>query len=247
MSARVGGGDPIGLAGPLDLGALAGDDRPYLVLNMVQSTDGRATLHGRAGPLGDPVDQHMLEWLRAQADAVLVGAGTVRVEGYGSLVDDPGLRRERRERGMPEQPRACVVSGRLRLDPSLPLLDNPDLDVIVLTASDATLGAARASVRYVRGEPREGRRVELRPLLGRLMADFGVRGIVCEGGPHLNVDLFREGLVDELFLTVSPKVVGGAPVLPVVAAESIGAEVELSLEGVVAAGDFAFLRYRVER
>lgn len=223
-------------------------DRPYLAINMVQSVDGRATLDGRAGPLGDEVDQALLETLRAHSDAVLVGAGTVRAEGYGELLTDPGLRQARAERGLPGRPIACVVSGSLALDSSLPLLANPELEVFVVTGAEGRVEGAAAYVRHLRAADDDaGARVSLRPALRHLRSEAGVRLVVCEGGPTLNASLFREGIVDEVFLTQSPTVVGGPAPLPIVAAEAIGSPVGLELLTVVTHADFAFFRYKVAR
>lgn len=223
-------------------------DRPYVAINMVQSVDGRATLDGRAGPLGDEVDQALLETLRARSDAVLVGAGTVRTEGYGELLTDPGLRQGRIQRGLPARPIACVVSGKLALDPGLPLLANPELEVCVVTGAEGRVEGAAASVRHLRASADGvGDRISLGPALTRLRAEAGVRLVVCEGGPTLNASLFREGLVDEVFLTQSPRIVGGPAPLAIVAAEAIGSPVGLELVTVVTHADFAFFRYKVAR
>ena len=87
--------------------------RPYVLLNMVSTADGRATLGGRSGPLGGRADRELFHGLRTAVDAVMVGAGTVRAERYGRLDPRRVARRRRRERGLSEEPLACIVSGRL--------------------------------------------------------------------------------------------------------------------------------------
>src|SRR5690348_17525467 len=91
----------------------AGSSR--LLVNMVSTVDGRATLGGRSAPLSGTADRALFHGLRSAADAVLVGAGTVRMERYGRIVKDESIRRLRRERGLREEPLACIVSGRLAL------------------------------------------------------------------------------------------------------------------------------------
>src|ERR1700683_40491 len=71
--------------------------RPYLLLNMIATTDGRATLGGRSGPLGGRADKALLYGLRTAVDAVMAGAGTVRAERYGQLIRDDRGRRIRRD------------------------------------------------------------------------------------------------------------------------------------------------------
>lgn len=210
-----------GLLDRLDLIDRAGADsgtRPYTLLNMVSSADGRATLDGRSGGIGDDGDKLLFHGLRTRVDAVMAGAGTLRVERYGRLVRDADGLAARRALGLAEQPLACVVSGRLALDESIPLLADPDSRVVILTASRASLPAAcRAQIEYVRcalaagaaGGQIGGGQIDLAAGLAALRSRFGVRTLLCEGGPHLNANLLAAGLVDELFLSLAPSLAGG--------------------------------------
>jgi riboflavin biosynthesis pyrimidine reductase len=87
------------------------DGRPYVLLNMIASLDGRASLHGATKDLGHPADRALFHSLRTIADAVLVGAGTVRAEGYRELIRDEELYAAREARGLEREPRLAVVSG----------------------------------------------------------------------------------------------------------------------------------------
>jgi riboflavin-specific deaminase-like protein len=191
------------------LGDLAPPERPYLVLNMVSTLDGRIAIDGRSGAIGDDADRELFVGLRTQADAVMVGAGTIRAERYGRLVRKPERRERRVAEGLDPDPLAVIVSARLRVPPDLPLLQDPHSTVVILTASEEELPEVPARVHYLRGPP--GIDLELRPLIERLRSDFGVRSILCEGGPSLNASLIRESLVDELFLSLAPKLAGGPP------------------------------------
>jgi len=197
----------------LDLDAQTGSggsQRPYTLLNMVSTADGRATLSGVSGQIGDDADKQLFHGLRTVVDAVMVGAGTLRAERYGRLVRNEQGRSERRRRGLADEPLACVVSGRLALDEGVPLLADPDSRVAVLTASQASLPAGcRARIEYVRCA-RDGR-LNLPGALAELASRFGVRTLLCEGGPHLNANLLAAGLVDELFLSLAPTLAGGDP------------------------------------
>src|SRR5919205_4157005 len=175
----------------MGLGDLAPPDRPYLVLNMVSTLDGRITIDGRSGPIGDEADKELFFALRCQADAVMVGGGTIRTERYGRLVRKPERREKRVAEGLDPDPLAIVVSSRLRLPPDLPLLQDEHSTVAVLTASPDELPETPAKVHYLRGPARM--ELELRPLLERLRSEFGVRSILCEGGASLNESLIREG------------------------------------------------------
>jgi riboflavin-specific deaminase-like protein len=221
--------------------------RPHVLLNMVATVDGRATVSGRSGPISGPADRALFHGLRTAVDGVLVGAGTVRAERYGRMISDPSRRRLRAERGLSEEPLACIVSGRLALDQDIPLLGEPSARVAILTSSAASLPRSRAHVDYVRAE-REGR-LDLPAALLELGERFGVRSLLCEGGPHLSCQLLAAGLLDELFLSVSPTLAGGEPAggeaLRILAGAELEPPVELELRGVLQSGSYLFLRYGV--
>ncbi|HXC23324.1 MAG TPA: dihydrofolate reductase family protein [Solirubrobacteraceae bacterium] len=221
--------------------------RPYLLLNMIATADGRATLGGRSGPLGARADKELLYGLRTAVDAVMAGAGTVRAERYGQLIRDDRARRLRRDRGLAEEPLACIVSGRLALDSGIPLLGEAGVRVAILTPSEASLPQdCRAEISYVRCA-RDGR-LDLPAAMAELHARLGVRMLLCEGGPHLNAQLLAHGLVDELFLTLSPKLAGGDAVsetLRIVSGPEFDPPLELELAGALEHDSYLFLRYRV--
>jgi riboflavin-specific deaminase-like protein len=221
--------------------------RPYVMLNMVATVDGRATLAGRSGPISGPADRRLFHALRAAVDAVLVGAGTVRAERYGRLIPEESTRQARRERGKPEEPLACIVSGRLALGDEIPLLAEPSARVAILTASAASLPTATAAVEYVRAE-RDGL-LDLPGALAELRSGHGVQTLLCEGGPHLVRELLAEGLVDEMFLSISPRLAGGEPAggeaLRILAGAELEPTVELELLGALRSDSYLFLRYGV--
>jgi riboflavin-specific deaminase-like protein len=190
---RAGTATPAEIAEAMELGALAPAERPYLVLNMVSSLDGKATVDGRTKRLGGEADGELFHALRAQADAVMAGAGTVRQERYGRLSKDQGR----------EPPLAVVVSGRLQLDAEIPLLQAPDQRVVIVTAASGTIEGTAARVEYLRvGD-------DLPLAMAKLREDHGVRALLCEGGPTLNSHLLAASLVDELLLTLAPSIAGG--------------------------------------
>jgi riboflavin-specific deaminase-like protein len=237
------------IADGLDLQARAqaGTRSPYLILNMISTVDGRASVGGRSGPIGDSADRELFHALRASVDAVLVGAGTARVERYGRIIREERVRRRRRERGLREEPLACIVTGRLSLPPDLPLLAEPAAHVALLTASAASLQGTAAQVQYVRAR-RDGQ-LDLPAALGELAERFGVRTLLCEGGPHLNGELLLAGLVDELFLSLAPKLAGGedatGEALRIVAGAQFREPLALELRSVLECESTLFLRYAV--
>jgi len=203
----------------LDLGAGAPAQRPYLVLNMVATVDGRATVAGRTAPISSVPDRQLFHALRTRPDAIMVGAGTLRVERYGRMVRDPHRREQRRALGLEADPLAIVVSASLDLPADLPLLQDPETRVVVITSSDAVLDESPAQVDYLRSEP-----VDLPAALAQLRAEYGVRSILCEGGPRLNASLLADGLVDELFLTTYGMLAGDEGALTIVGATPAGAD-----------------------
>src|SRR5215207_7265739 len=116
---------PQELASGLRLGDEAPSDRPYLVLNMVSSLDGKATIDWRTKGLSTELDRQLFHRLRTQADAIMVGAGTVRAERYGRMAKSEELREARAAEGLAPDPVAVVISARLDLPPALPLPTGP--------------------------------------------------------------------------------------------------------------------------
>jgi riboflavin-specific deaminase-like protein len=228
----------------LRFGDLAPPDRPYLVLNMVETLDGRIAIDGRSGSIGNEADREIFHGLRTQADAVMAGAGTVRSERYGRMTKNDELRARREREGLAPDAVAIVVSGRLNLPADLPLLQDPGSHVIVLTASDGEAPDVPARVEVLRGEPAPEAGVVIAPLLRRLREEHGVRSILCEGGPALNHGLLHEGLVDELFLALSPKLAGGEP-LTVVTGMGLKPPLDFELLSVLESEGHLFMRYRL--
>jgi riboflavin-specific deaminase-like protein len=232
---------PEELAAGLRLAALAPRGRPYLGLNMVSSLDGKATIDWRTKGLSSELDRRLFHNLRTQVDAVMVGAGTLRQERYGRVIKNEELRQKRVQEGLAPDPLAVIVSARLDLPADLPLLNEPEQRVVIATGSDATLPGLGAQVEYVRvGD-------DLPRLMAYLTEAHGIRTVLCEGGPTLNSYLFAALLVDELFLTLSPKLVGGAAALTIVAARELVDPAELELVTVAEGEGELFTRWRVRR
>jgi len=211
------------LAAELDLHALAPPDRPAVVLNMIASLDGRITIDGRAGPLANRADHEMFHALRGAADAVLVGAGTVRAEGYGAM----------------EQV-AVVVSRSLDLSPDLGLLRASGNRVIVITGPEGELPPCAAQVEYLRSS---GRRLDLEDALRRLRAEHSIGAVVCEGGAHLNAALLPSRLVDEIHLVISSVIVGGKTPLTMLEGPLLEPPITGTLRWLLEADGLLFTRY----
>jgi riboflavin-specific deaminase-like protein len=229
---------PEELATGLRLSALAPATRPYLGVNMVSSLDGKATLDWRTKGLSSDVDRRLFHQLRTQADAVMVGAGTAREERYGRITKNDELREKRANEGLVPDALAVVVSGTLDLPPDLPLLNAADQRVVIATGSEEELPGVTGDVEYARvGD-------DLPRLMAYLHERHGVRSVLCEGGPTLNSFLFAADVVDELFLTLNPKILGGASALTIVAGRELVEPLEPALVSVAEADGELYTRWR---
>jgi len=218
----------------------AAPDLPAVAVNMVTSVDGGTTLDGRVGRLTGPADQELLRHLRNEADAVLVGAATVRAEGYSRLLRDEARERRASERGAAE-PLLVVVSRDANLGPGSPALREAPGPLVFLTSDGAVLPEAEREVHALRSPAPAGEPVLLRPLLARLRAEYGVERVICEGGGTLNGALLAEGVVGELFVAVSPMIAREPDSPPLVS--GLTEPLDLELLAHAAADGFVFLRY----
>jgi riboflavin biosynthesis pyrimidine reductase len=197
--------------------AAAPEGRPWVSAIMVSSLDGRATLDGTSRKLGGPQDLQMLLALRRRADALIVGAGTVAAEGYGPLPCP-----------------AVLVSRSFRLPWDAGLFAAPGQRVLVYTRAEGSVPDLPADVELV---PED----DLRAVMADLRAR-GVARLLCEGGPTVNRALLDAGLLDELFLTLSP-VVSGDSGPPIITGGDPSAP--LTLRSVATADGDLYLRYSV--
>ncbi|HJX33288.1 MAG TPA: dihydrofolate reductase family protein [Solirubrobacterales bacterium] len=214
------------------------DKRPFVAVNFAATVDGRATINDVSGPIGSPTDTEMLARLRTRFDAVMIGAGTMRAERYGRLISDQETR-ERRERfGLPHDPLMVIVSGRLDLPWDAPLFTAGGGRVLVFTASEAEPPEVATSLRVVRHEGF----VDLGAAMRHLRHERGIRALLCEGGPGLHAELQGAGLVDDLFLTIAPKLAGGEA--PRILEGPLPAVAELELAWLLEQDGELFARYR---
>lgn len=176
--------------------------------NMVSSVDGSAVVDGRSEGLSTPGDKQVFGVLRGLADAVVVGAGTARTEGYRALRAKPDYASLRESLGQHAAPVLVLVSGRLDLDPASPLFHGGDRRTVLVTSAASDPGrrdrlGAVADV-IVAGDVHVDMAAALEQLAAR-----GLTRVLCEGGPHLLADLAASGRLDELCLTLAPRLVGG--------------------------------------
>lgn len=204
----------VGLDTPLGLAAAyAYPERaagPYLRANMVTSLDGAARHEGKSAPLSSDADMRVFGVLRALTDVILVGAETVRQEGYRPAKARAAFAAHRAADGQPPAPAVAVISRRLDLDFTAPLFTEPSVPTLVLTgaaADDDRLDAARAAGAHV-VVAGDGDGVDPARAVRELAARGFVR-LLHEGGPRVLAQFAAAGVIDELCLTLSPFAVGG--------------------------------------
>ena len=215
-------------------------DRPHLRVNFVTSVDGAVALDGYSAGLSGEADKRVFKLLRGVCDALLVGAGTLRHEGYGPVRLDAARRAWRREQGLAEYPTLVVVSGRLDLTPDNPALAAAPVRPIVLTCGSSAAERRKALAEVADVQVYGETELDLTAALDHLRS-VGLRQLLCEGGPHLFGALTSADLVDELCLTVSPLLAG--PGAARITAGTPSPPRPLALAHVLAAGDVLLLRY----
>jgi 5-amino-6-(5-phosphoribosylamino)uracil reductase len=180
------------------------EGRPWVMVNFISSADGGTAIGGKSSGLGDDDDKALFQAMRAVADVIMVGSGTVEAENYRPVTLDDDRRERRVAAGLPEVPVLAIVSGRLGFDPEARVFSDPEHRPMVITGPDAEpakLALIGDSADMVFLDD-----VTPAAILDRLGA---ARVILCEGGPTLVGQFVTEHLVDELNLTIAPTMIAG--------------------------------------
>ncbi len=209
--------------------------RPRVVAIMVASIDGRATVGERSGGLGHPEDRALLRGLRAAADCVLAGTGTIAAEKYANLLD-PEQRAAREAAGRSAHPIVATLSRRGEFPWGAPIFGEQGVAKQLYSEQEVEIpdGAVETTLHVTDGG--------LRRALEHLHAERGVRSVACEGGPGVLRALLADDLVDDLLLTLAPLVVAGDGPTSLTG-EALDPPSELRLAGVRRAADHLFLHY----
>lgn len=221
---------------------------PEVAVNFALTWDGRVTTRSRTrSDFSSPRDKQRLLELRSQADAVVAGRVTVETERMRMSLPDAALRADRVRRGQPPEPLRVVVSGSGSLDPAARIFQTTEPALLVFSTEQMPKGvrAALADRATLHLEP--GPRVNLRGMLQTLRSRYGVRRVLCEGGPGLLRSLLEAGLVDEINVTFCPRIFGGsaAPTLSGGPGGFLPGALECRLEFLEPLGGECFARYRV--
>jgi len=216
---------------------------------MAVSLDGRISTRRREQiVLGTRHDRHLMDVLRARADAVVVGAGTVRHDGFPILVRDAAVRARRVARGKRPHPVNVVLSRALDLPVSRPIFRRTDTERIVFTTGQA--GARRlARIRRLAEVVVLPGRTLSPPAVLDALAARGLRRVLIEGGGEIHWAFARADCVDEIYVTLTPRLIGGAGAPTLLDGKGFLRDEHrrLKLLSCRRVGDELFLRYRVQR
>ncbi|MEU9353062.1 pyrimidine reductase family protein [Streptomyces griseoloalbus] len=218
--------------------------QPWLRANMVSTLDGAAQHEGRSQPISCATDMRIFGVLRALADVVVVGAETVRQEGYRPARARAEFAAAREAAGQGPAPVIAVVTASLDLDFSLPLFTSPLAPTLVLTGAGAApervAAAERAGARVVTAG--EGAGVDPARAV-RALADLGHTRLLTEGGPRLLGQMVAAGVLDELCLTVAPMLTAG-DAQRIAGGPSVTLPRRLALKSMLEEDGFLFTRYQ---
>lgn len=182
--------------------------RPWVMANMVMSADGAYASSGTSRSISSDADRDLFHLLRAASDVILVGAGTARTERYRRPATRPEHAELRSELELAPAPRLAVVTRSASFPADQPFLRGDGPDPIVFHPCDLMPAEAPVGIEL---RPVGSSEVDLGEMMKSLYAD-GARVVLCEGGPHLLGQLVAGELLDELFLTLSPTLVGGSQI-----------------------------------
>ncbi len=214
---------------------------PHLRANFVSSLDGAVEIDGQSKALSSDSDSRVFSVIRRMADVVLVGAGTIRDEGYNPLKLSAKAREWRTAAGLAENPTLAIVSSRLELSPVNPVFRSAVRPIVITHASspeDRRAALAEVAEVLVLGEVT----VDLQAVVDEFAAR-GMTQILSEGGPHLLGALTAADLVDELCLALAPLLAGPGASRIIAGAPSTLTR-QMKLESALSAeDDYLFFRY----
>jgi len=221
--------------------------KPFIFINSAMSLDGKiSTSEKRQVKISNEKDMERVDRLRAESDAILVGSNTVAIDDPKLTVKSERLRKERVKKGLPENPLKVMVGSIKEIKFDSDFLDYGNAEKIIFTTekedSEKIVRLMEKARVFVLGK----KRVDLKKMVS-ILSDLGVKRIMVEGGGILNFEMLKEGLVDEIYVAIAPKIFGGRNVPTLADGEGFkeGEIVDLELIDIEKLDEVIVLRYRI--
>ncbi|EDY20467.1 bifunctional deaminase-reductase domain protein [Chthoniobacter flavus Ellin428] len=222
--------------------------RPFVTSNFAMTWDGRiSTRRSTPANFTSPKDKRRLVEIRAECDAILAGAKTIATDNMTMGLPDPALRTARVKRGQSAYPLRVLLTNSGRIDPALRVFESTFSPIIIFSTTRMPARVQSALAGKADLWLHEGPAVNLAGMLATLRADYGVKRLVCEGGAQIFRALLSAGLIDEIHLTLAPKIFGGikATTITGIAGDFLPKSINAHLRSMEVIEDECFLRYRI--
>ncbi len=216
--------------------------RPAVRLNMIVSVDGGTSWNGVSGALGGPADKALFRVMRSLTDVVLVASGTMRAEKYGPALLPEATQAERQARGQRPVPAIAVVSSSCDFDWDISFFKDATERPIIMTVEAADAEKRKRASEVADVVIAGDNEVDLRQAVNAC-ATRGAQNVLAEGGPTLNGELARAGLLDELCVTLAPLLASG-DAKRIIAGSTLDELEALELRSILEDDEYLFLRYR---
>lgn len=224
--------------------------RPFVTANFALTWDARiSTRRGTPSDFSSPRDKRRLIEIRSECDAVLASVKTIGADNMTMGLPDPVLRRSRVGRGQSPYPLRVLLTNSGRIDPALRIFEKDFSRIVIFSTVRMPARTRHALAAKADLWLHEAPAVNLPAMLATLRVEYGVKRLVCEGGAQVFRSLLAAGLVDELHVTLAPRLFGGkdAPTLTGIARDFLPTSVALRLREMKTEEGECFLRYRVAR
>lgn len=219
-------------------------NKPVIACNMVTSLDGKVTAGGtQPASLGSSFDLRTMGVIRSHFDAVLAGGNTIRLHPYYLGVPS-SLEGTRKQKGLAFQPLTVLLTRSGNLDPQSKLFTNPPRPPVIITSREGARNLASSIQEQSSLETLEDATPQA--IVTLLQEKYDVGRLLVEGGPSVNFQFMQAKLLDELFLTLHPSLIGNRSDLSLSAGDDVlQAAANIHLLSVNRQGDELFLRYRI--
>jgi riboflavin-specific deaminase-like protein len=225
-----------------------GMNRPFVTANFAVTWDGKVSTWNRTpSDFSSKRDKKRLLEIRSTSDALLVGSATIAADNMRMGLPDERLRAARVQRGQTEFPLRAIVTNRGNIDPTLEVFRHDFSPIHIFSTERMTLTVRRRLEKKATLHLQKNDFVDLTKVLETLLREHGAERVVCEGGPTLFKALLSNDLVDEICITLCPRIFGGAKALSLsgVAGEFLPKSTLCRICAMEVVEDECFLRYEV--